>query len=98
MRTRTFYVYFMTTRLNSALYVGVTSNLEGRVRQHKQQIIPGFTKRYHVTKLVYYEEYSYPNEAIVREKQIKGWTRNKKNALIISLNPKWEDLAKDWSV
>ena len=78
------------------IYTGVTSNLEGRVLQHKSKDIAGFTKKHDVTKLVYYEEFDEVYEAIAKEKQIKSFRRSKKSKLITSLNPKWLDLAKDW--
>jgi putative endonuclease len=78
------------------IYVGVTSDLEGRVSEHKLKLADGHTKRYNVTRLVYYEEYGDITEAIEREKQIKGWRRAKKVALIEFNNPKWRDLAKDF--
>ncbi len=78
------------------IYTGITSNLEGRVLEHKLGSIPGFTK-YQVTKLVYYEEYQDVFDAIQREKQIKGYRRSKKVEWIKSMNPKWIDLAQDWT-
>jgi len=92
-----FFVYIMTNGPKSAiLYAGITGNLPHRVWQHKQKLIPGFTSRYNLTRLVYYESFVYPDAAIVREKEIKGWRRSKKMKLIESMNPCWEDLAKDW--
>lgn len=96
MRPRRFHTYIMSNQWDTVLYVGISGNLEGRVRQHKEGKHEGFTKRYHVNKLVYYEEYKSPMEAIRREKQIKKYRREKKDALVASMNPKWEDLAKDW--
>lgn len=78
------------------LYVGVTTDLEHRIRQHRQKLVPGFTSRYNVHRLVYYEETDEVEAAILREKQIKGWTRAKKVALIEAENPAWEDLAAGW--
>jgi putative endonuclease len=78
------------------LYVGVTGNLYERVLQHKKKEIPGFTQRYNVDKLVYYEETSSIEEAILREKQIKGWLREKKIRIIETLNRDWVDLSRDW--
>jgi putative endonuclease len=92
-----FFVYIMTNGPKSAvLYTGVTGNLVRRVWQHKNKLSPGFTSRYSVTCLVYYERFFYPDAAIAREKEIKGWRRSKKIKLIESMNPRWEDLAKDW--
>ena len=88
--------YIMTNKYNTVLYTGITHELAGRVLQHKERKIEGFTKRYNVNKLVYYETYEDVREAIMREKQIKGWLRAKKIALIESLNPKWEDLSAGW--
>jgi putative endonuclease len=93
-----FFVYIMTNGPKSAvLYTGITGNLRRRVWQHKNKLIPGFTSRYNLTLLVYYERFFYPDAAIAREKEIKGWRRSKKIALIESMNPRWEDLAKDWN-
>lgn len=88
-------VYIMTNH-SRTLYVGVTSELEKRVQQHKQKLIPGFTARYNIGILVYYEMTSDVRAAIAREKQIKGWLRAKKVALIESVNPHWEDLSEGW--
>ena len=74
------------------MYVGVTNNLSRRVFEHKNEFVPGFTQKYHVHKLVYYEECNDVREAIIREKQIKGWRRQKKNELVETLNPNWDDL------
>jgi putative endonuclease len=89
------YVYIMASA-SRVLYVGVTSNLHRRVWAHKQKFIDGFTKRYNITRLVYYEETSDIRAAIEREKQIKGWLRAKKVALIESVNPGWSDLSEGW--
>ena len=88
-----YYVYMMTNRTRVVLYTGVTNDLESRVWQHKHGAMKGFTKRYKCDRLVYYEDYHDINQAIDREKQIKGWTRAKKNTLVESLNPAWADLA-----
>jgi len=88
----------MTNKGNTTLYVGVTRGLEGRVRQHKNKEVEGFTKRYNLTKLVYFEEFAYINDAITREKQIKAGSRQKKLNLINKMNPKWRDLSEDWSI
>jgi len=82
----------MTNTHNTTLYTGITGNLKKRIYEHKQKLIDGFTKRYNITKLVYYEIYDDPTNAIKREKQIKGGSRRKKNDLIEGTNPKWEDL------
>jgi len=85
-------VYIMTNKYNNVLYTGVTSNIFKRVNEHKEKIVAGFTSRYNVTKLVYYEEFATMPEAISREKQIKGGSRQKKVDLINSKNPEWKDL------
>ena len=85
-------IYIMTNKNNKVLYTGVTSNLLRRVTEHKEKTIAGFTSQYNVTKLVYYEEYFTMEEAIAREKQIKGGSRQKKLDLIKSNNPEWKDL------
>jgi len=90
-----YYVYIMTNH-SGTLYVGVTNDLRRRVWEHKQKLIEGFTKRYNITRLIYYEETSDANAAIAREKQIKGWLRKKKVALIESVNPGWKDLSESW--
>ena len=87
-----YYVYIMTNKPRT-LYVGVTSNLERRVYEHKHKLLPGFTSKYNITKLVYYEQTADVLSAIIREKQIKGWLRAKKIAMIESQNPDWVDLA-----
>ena len=78
------------------LYVGITSNIEKRVYEHKNHLIPGFTAKYNVDRLLCVETTSDPLSAIRREKQIKAWRREKKIALIDTLNPAWSDLSKDW--
>ena len=91
-----YYVYILTNHSHHSLYIGVTNNLERRLYEHKAELLDGFTKQYHLHKLVYYEATGDVNAAIAREKQLKGWTRQKKNALIASVNPRWEDLSRDW--
>jgi len=90
-----YYVYIMTNK-SRTLYTGITNNLERRVYEHKQKTIEGFTSKYNITMLVYYESTDDVRQAIAREKQIKGWLRSKKIELIESTNPGWEDLSKDW--
>ena len=92
----TYYVYILTNWNNKVLYVGVTNNLEKRLQQHKNKIFGGFTSKYNVNKLVYYETTSEIKSAISREKEIKGWLRSKKNQLIESANPTWSDLSLNW--
>lgn len=88
-----FYVYILTNRNNNVLYTGVTNNLPRRVYEHKNKLIEGFTKKYHVDKLVYYETYANSISAISREKQIKSGSRAKKIRLIESMNKEWDDLS-----
>ena len=85
-------VYSMTTKTDHVLYTGVTSNLFKRVAEHKDKVVAGFTSSYNVNKLVYYEEYETMEQAIAREKQIKGGSRKKKIELINRMNPEWRDL------
>ncbi len=92
MKTRTYSIYILTNNYNTVLYTGVTNNLMRRVWEHKEKLHEGFTKKYNVTKLVYYEEYPDIGSALAREKQIKGGSRQKKLDLIHSLNPEWRDL------
>jgi putative endonuclease len=91
-----YYIYILTNKSHTVLYTGVTSDLYGRVTQHKQGLMPGFTKTYKVTKLVYFEEFDDIEEAIKREKQIKGGSRKKKIDLINSMNEDWKDLYQDF--
>ena len=91
-----YYVYIMANR-SRTLYTGVTNNLERRVYEHKHKLVEGFpTKKYNITRFVYYEQTSDIKAAIAREKQIKGWLRSKKVSLIESLNPNWSDLSVEW--
>ena len=94
-RMRTYFVYLMASR-SRVLYVGVTNNLTRRVSEHKRGLTAGFTSRYHITRLVYFEELADIRDAIAREKEIKGWVRSRKFALIERRNPTWEDLAEQW--
>src|SRR6266487_2356707 len=91
--TKTFYVYMMTNRSRVVLYTGITNSLVRRVWEHQNGDIEGFTKKYRVNRLVYYENLDDPRHAISREKEIKGWRRAKKNALVETKNPKWADLS-----
>jgi putative endonuclease len=86
------YVYIMTNKSNTVIYTGVTSNLVKRVYEHKEKLIEGFTKKYNVSKLVYYEVFEGMENAILREKQIKAGSRKKKFELINSMNKGWKDL------
>ena len=91
MNIQYYFVYIMTNK-SQTLYTGVTNNLLKRVYQHKNKLIDGFTKKYNITILIYYETHEDLRAAIAREKQIKGWLRKKKIALIASMNPEWKDL------
>ena len=93
---KTSYVYFMTNKNNTTLYVGVTGHLIKRVFEHKNGTYKGFTTKYNCNKLVYFEEFTSINEAIVREKQIKKGNRKRKEDLINRENPDWNDLSDGW--
>jgi putative endonuclease len=90
---KAFYVYMMTNQSRVVLYTGITDSLVRRVWQHQNSEIKGFTKTYKVNRLVYYERFDDPGDAIAREKEIKGWRREKKNALVETKNPRWTDLS-----
>ncbi len=90
-----YYIYIMANR-SKTLYIGVTNNLERRLYEHKHYLVAGFTSTYKMTRLVYFEEMSDVHAAIAREKQLKGWLRAKKVALIESINPDWRDLSEEW--
>lgn len=89
------FIYILTNKNNTVLYTGVSSNIKQRIYDHKTKKHPGFTKKYNVDKLVYYERYNRIEEAIKREKQVKGWIRKRKEELINSINPNWEDLSEN---
>ncbi|MBR6663690.1 MAG: GIY-YIG nuclease family protein [Alphaproteobacteria bacterium] len=91
---KSYYVYIMSNQSNSVLYIGVTNDLIRRVYEHKNKLIEGFTKRYNLNKLVYFECVENVNVAIAREKQLKGWRRSKKDALIRQMNSQLEDLSE----
>jgi putative endonuclease len=90
-----YFVYILTNR-SRTLYVGVTNDLQRRVHEHRHKLVPGFTKRYNIDQLVYFESTGDVRSAIAREKQIKGWTRAKKIALVETLNPGWSDLTNQY--
>ncbi len=92
---RDYYVYIMSS-LSKTLYVGITNDLQCRVYQHKNRQVPGFTSRYKIDRLVHFETTPDVSAAIAREKQIKGWLRAKKVALVESANPEWDDLSESW--
>jgi putative endonuclease len=87
-----YYVYIMTNETNTVTYTGVTNDLLRRIQEHKNKLIEGFTKKYNINKLVYYEAGESIESAILREKQIKSWSRKEKVALINTMNPDWHDL------
>ena len=91
---KTYYVYILANQFNDVFYVGVTNNLERRIREHQSGLIDGFTKKYRVHKLVYCESCHDVRDAIAREKQLKNWNREKKRFLIERMNPEWKDLSK----
>ena len=91
-----YYVYMMSNWNNKVLYTGVTNNLERRVYEHKNKLIKGFTAKYNINKLVYYDYTNDVTSAITMEKKIKGWDRQKKNELIESINPQWKDLSDEF--
>lgn len=94
---RQYHVYIMSSH-RRVLYVGVTNDLARRVSQHKSGALEGFTKRYKVTQLVYAEACNYIEDALRREKEIKGWRREKKLELVLGLNPQWNDLSVEWNL
>lgn len=87
-----YYVYIMTNKKNNVIYTGITNNLKKRVYEHKEKLVAGFTRKYNISKLVYYEIFDSSYGAITREKKIKGGSRQKKVNLIRTLNPGWDDL------
>lgn len=91
-----FYVYILANKNNRVLYVGVTNNLHRRLYEHKNKLIEGFTEKYNVNKLIYFEETESIKSAILREKEIKKWRREKKENLINTINSKWKDLSDGW--
>src|SRR5688572_14488954 len=92
-----YYVYILASA-SRTLYSGMTNDLERRVYEHKSNLIPGFTSKYRINRLVYYEAFNTPIEAIEAEKQIKGWVRAKKIELIQQENPTWRDLSESWDL
>lgn len=92
---RQYYIYIMTNKRNTTVYTGVTNALKRRVYEHKEKRVDGFTKKYNITKLVYYEVFEDIENAILREKQIKGGSRQKKIELINSMNKEWRDLYEE---
>ena len=95
-REHQYYVYMVSNRWHNVLYIGVTNSLERRMWEHKTKAISGFTKKYNCDQLVYFELYENIAQAIAREKQLKGWIRAKKDALIAKMNPGLMDLSAEW--
>jgi putative endonuclease len=91
-----YYVYLLTNNNDNIMYIGVTNNLQRRIYEHKNKLVKGFTEKYNVHKLVYYEETPDIRVALEREKEIKKWRRAKKDGLVLSINPEWRDLSEEW--
>jgi putative endonuclease len=91
-----YYVYLLTNKNDKVMYIGITGNLKKRVFEHKTKTVPGFTAKYNVNKLVYFEETHDVQAAIAREKELKKWRREKKNNLVVADNPDWKDLSDGW--
>lgn len=91
-----YYVYILTNDFKNVMYIGVTNNLERRLAEHRSGDIPGFSQKYKTHKLVYFEQTPDIESAILREKQLKIWRREKKDVLVSSTNPEWQDLSQDW--
>jgi len=98
MRIHIYYVYILTNTHHTVLYTGVTNDLERRCFQHRQKIVKGFTQKYNVDKLIYFERFDFIDLAIAREKQIKGYSRSKKKAIVDRFNKEWKDLHHDGKV
>ena len=95
MDSQQYYIYMMTNKNNTVIYTGITNNLKRRIYEHKEKLVEGFTRKYNITKLLYYEIFRSVEEAILREKQIKAGSRAKKIVFIDSMNPDWKDLYED---
>ncbi len=93
---RKYYVYLLVNWNNKVIYVGMTSDLQKRIYEHKHKLVKGFTEKYNVNKLVYYEETTDVHTALAREKEIKKWRREKKDNLVKTMNPAWRDLSLQW--
>jgi putative endonuclease len=91
-----YYIYILASQKNGTLYIGVTNNIERRVLEHKEKINQGFSSRYNISRLVYFETFQYINDAILREKRLKKWNRQWKINLIEEENKEWNDLSEDW--
>ena len=96
MASESYYIYILVNKDNNVMYIGITNNLHRRLREHRNEETEGFTKKYHLHKLVYFEKFSSPQAAIKREKEIKGWTRKRKNDRVTQYNPKWEDQSESF--
>ena len=94
--SRVYYVYILTNRSHAPLYVGVTNDLVRRVYEHRNRLAKSYASKYNITMLMYYETTNNVESAIAREKQLKGWLKKRKIALIESVNPNWKDLAMEW--
>ncbi|HSA07045.1 MAG TPA: GIY-YIG nuclease family protein [Candidatus Gastranaerophilales bacterium] len=97
MKDKQYYIYMMTNYKETTLYTGVTNSLERRVYEHKNKLLKSFSSKYNLNKLVYYEIYNDIEQAIIREKQIKSWSRKRKNELVNNLNENWDDLSERWT-
>jgi putative endonuclease len=91
-----YYVYIITNKKDGVLYLGVTNDIERRMFEHKNKLVKGFSSKYNLDKLIYFEKYQYIGDAIKREKNIKKWKREWKIKLVIEDNPYWDDLSKEW--
>jgi putative endonuclease len=98
MQNNDYYIYIITNWNNKVMYIGITNDLNRRLFEHRNGVFEGFTKKYKVSKLVYFEHTNDVSAAITREKELKKWRREKKNKLVESLNPDWNDLGKDFSL
>ena len=93
-----YYLYILASKTNGTLYIGASNDLERRMFEHKNKLVEGFTSKYNIDKLMYFESFQYVNDAIKREKNLKKWKRQWKINLIEEDNPDWEDLSKDWKM
>ena len=100
MREHSYFVYMLASQRNGTLYIGVTNDLVRRIGEHRAGLVPGFTRKYRVTMLIWYEQHQYVNDAILRERRLKRWHRSWKLELVEAMNPQWRDLyldlTRDW--
>jgi putative endonuclease len=96
IRDHDYWVYILTNKHRNTLYIGITNNIQRRLYQHQSGDVEGFTKRYHLNRLVWLEHFRNVNDAIACEKKLKGWRRSRKIALVEQTNPRWLDLSDDW--